>query len=88
MCIKIYIFSFKEHQTNNQTNKKQESKTAKKAQEEKIISLENLLKNKFAAAREINFLATRISINKSNSFSLSILEKTHSERNYGNFFCM
>ena len=44
MCIKIYIFSFKEHETNNQTNKKQESKTAKKAQEEKIISLENLLK--------------------------------------------
>ena len=67
MCIKIYIFSFKEHETNNQTNKKQESKTAKKAQEEKIISLEDLLK-KIAAARGIDFLATRISINKSNFF--------------------
>ena len=44
MCIKIYIFSFKEHETNKQKNKKQESKTAKKVQEEKIISLENLLK--------------------------------------------
>ena len=89
-CVSEYTFSVLQNikQTNKQKNKKQESKTAKKAQEEKIISLENLLKNKFAAAREINFLATRISINKSNSFSLSIPEKTHSEWDYGNFFCM
>ena len=45
-CVSEYTFSVLQNikQTNKQKNKKQESKTAKKAQEEKIISLENLLK--------------------------------------------
>ena len=40
MCIKVYIFKFKKHQT----NKKQESKKAKETKEEKRISPENRLK--------------------------------------------
>ena len=56
MCMRIYIFNFKKQRN-------QEYKKVKETKEEKKISPENWLKNKFAAARVNNFLVTRISGN-------------------------
>ena len=67
ICIRICIFNFKK-----QTSKKnRNTKKAKEAKEEKIISPENQLKKKLATAQVKIFLVSRISGNKSFFFGLT-----------------
>ena len=62
MCsIRICIFNFKKQQTNHNKNKNKKKQT----KEERKISPENRLKNKFVATWVKNFLVTRVSGNKS-----------------------
>ena len=64
MCIRIYIFKFKNNKQT--TTKKQESKKAEETNEEKRLSPENRLKiNKSTDARVKVFNVTRIFRNKS-----------------------